>query len=110
MIITQFDDSSDIFTLAHEDKCGGITPITDFESKIQAEYLKDLINETGFCIKLKELSTEREFSIGRYQKNTFIECKSADSLTEALSMIGINVDFQVEAPEFNLDTYQPQYH
>jgi hypothetical protein len=110
MIVTQINDSTDVFTLAHEDKVGAIMPISDFQSKGQAELLKDLINQTGFCIKLKELSTEREFSIGRYQKNQFIECKTADSLEDALSLIGINVNFPVEAPEFDLDSYQPQYH
>lgn len=89
---------------------GAILPISDFESKKQAELLKDLINQTGFSIKLKELSTEREFSIGRYQREQFIECKTADSFQAALACIGIQVDFPVEAPEFDLDTYQMQYH
>lgn len=110
MIVTQIDDCSDLFTLAHMDKTGTILPISDFDSKNHAEIVKDLINQTGFSIKLKELSTEREFSIGRYQRESFIECKTADSFQAALACIGIQVDFPVEAPAFDFDNYEMHYH
>lgn len=97
MIVAQLDNNS-IYTLCCQVD-GDIRPIADFSDKSQAEYLQKEINKQNCVVMLDELSDVREFCIG-VKRGAVIETTArATNLSEALNILGINVDFEVEPKE-----------
>lgn len=72
------------------------SPLADFDTADQANKLAEKINKTGFAINLDELATSRIFLIFN-KKNQVLN--KFHNLTEAISFLGIKVDFPVEKPE-----------
>lgn len=97
MSVMQLDENSELYTLCFEHK-GEIQPISDFKDPTQADLLKDMINKTGYSIKLTDLAKTREFSIGMISGNGFEVEITAQNLEDALKKLNIKVDFLVEPP------------
>lgn len=105
MSVVQLDENSELYTLCFEHK-GEIQPISDFEDPTQADLLKDMINNTGYSIKLSDLVHTREFSIGTTNSNGFKVESTAQDLEDALKKLDIEVDFLVEAPLSEIPEFQ----
>lgn len=104
MSVVQLDENSELYTLCFEHK-GEIQPISDFEDPKQADLLKDMINSTGYSIKLTDLVETREFSIGITSGSDFKVMNTAQDLEEALDHLNIKVDFKVEAPLLEIQDF-----
>lgn len=98
MKVTRLDDSADFYTLCFDNN-GDYEPLTDFINLQQANLIQELINNSGYCIKLSDHATTREFSIGRHKDESFEVIKKTNDLTSALDFLNIKVDFFVEPPQ-----------
>lgn len=97
MQVAKLDESSELYTLCFDNN-GEYEPLSDFINLNQANLIQQLINNSGYCIKLSDHSTTREFSIGIHKEGGFDLVKTTEDLTTALEFLNIKVDFLVEAP------------
>lgn len=97
MKVTGLDENAELYTLCFDNN-GDFEPLTDFINLKQANLIQELINLSGYCIKLSDHATTREFSIGIHTENGFEVVKTTEDLTSALEFLNIKVDFLVEPP------------
>lgn len=97
MKVTRLDDNAEQYTLCFDNN-GEFEPLTDFINLQQASLIQELINKSGYCIKLSDHATTREFSIGIHNGSDFEVKTTTEDLTSALEFLNIKVDFLVEAP------------
>lgn len=102
MKVIKLDESSELHTLCYDNN-GDYEPLTDFMNAHQALLVQQLINDSGFCIKLSEHATTREFSIGKHDTDgVFKLIQTTTDLTSALDFINIKVNFLVEPPPMEI--------
>lgn len=97
MVVLKLDEKCDFFTLCFAGD-QEIKPLTDFDSLEQAELIMHKINRSGYAIQLTEPSSIREFSVGKLVSGEFIAHHTTANLKQALALIDVKVDFDVEAP------------
>ena len=98
-----FQDKLGIFTLCYKNKDGEVNPIVDFVRPEHANELAEILNKSGYFIKLNDFSEEREIEVYAKSPGNAKPLEKFPNLSDALSFLNIAVNFEVEPPESKIN-------